>query len=1122
MKKTNFLSLLFAISSIVGFAQKNNAWTTHVGTNDKITTDKGVARQSFPKIFRLYDLNFENLRQNLFSVIENTSKHSTIISLPNADGSIEEFEVYEASNFEPDLQAQFPEIRAFSGKGITDKYATLKLSISPQGIQTMVFRTDRENEFIEPYSQDHIVYAVFKSQREKGNLAWSCSTDDKKLIENVNARYTSTAKSSAGELKTLRLAQSCNGEYANYFGATSAAQVGLVLTAFNNTLTRCNGVYERDLALHLNLVASTTNVIYYTPSSDPYTTMGSWNRQLQNALSSTLTGVGTSLAANNAAYDIGHMFGKSGGGGNAGCIGCVCVDDTASTTDQNKGSGITSPADGIPQGDNFDIDYVVHEVGHQLGANHTYSNSNEGVGVNKEVGSGVTIMGYAGITDEDVAAHSIDAYHETSIEQIQNNLATKTCPITTSLAGTNATPVVEAQNNYTIPKSTPFVLTGFATDANTTDALTYSWEQNDDGGSSTGAASSASITKTIGPNFLSWRPTASPMRYFPKLSSVIANSATTSQIGGDAGILTEALSSVARTLNFRLTVRDNCPYSSTAPIKVGQTAYTDMVVTVNATAGPFVVSAPNTAVSWSVGTNQTVTWNVAGTTANGVNAAFVDIFLSTDGGLTYPIQLANKVPNDGSETVTVPNNIGTTNRIMVKGYKHIFFDISNTNFTIIAPTSSFAISYDGTSEGQNKEVCAGNSITYTIPYSVYSGFSGTTDFSVTGNPAGSTVTINPTSATSSTAITLTVDTTASTLGGFNSMVLSATSGSTVKTVPLYLQVYSPFSTMSLTSPVNSAISQPTSVTLTWVADSNATMYDVQVATDNIFSNIILSTTVTTNSYSLSGLIDGTDYYWRVQPRNMACSGNVSDAFLFTTGLTVCNILNSTNVPLTIATTANTTINSTLVISSTDIITDANVTLDITHTWINDLTATLISPSGTSIVLFANQCSPDISVNDINATFDDAGSTITCGNSPGISGTVRPAQPLSALNGQPMNGTWTLRILDSFAQDGGTLNGWSLNLCKTTPFLSNQENSLQDFVLFPNPNNGQFNIKFNSLSNSEIKVSVNDIRGREIFNRSYHNKGVFNETIQLSDVQSGMYLVSVQDGNSKIVKKIIVK
>src|SRR6478672_6301769 len=690
MKK---ILLLFIVTLLgtVGFAQTERLWSSRVEKSENITKDKSVNRLSFPTDFQLFQLNLDALRSNLFTVVGNQSKHSTVISLPNADGNIEQFEVFEASNFEPELQAKFPEIRAYSGKGITDRYATLKLSISPQGIQTMVFRTDKPNEFIEPYSQDHTIYAVFKSQRKKGALAWTCSTEETAMANGLNEKVSNvTTLSSAGQLKTMRLAQSCNAEYSNYFGATSAAQVALVLAAFNNTLTRCNGVYEKDLALHLNLVAGSTNVIYYVPASDPYTTMGNWNTQLQVALNTTLTGPGTTLAANNAAYDIGHMFGASGGGGNAGCIGCVCVNGVAAGTGATKGRGITSPGDGDPMGDNFDIDYVVHEIGHQLGGTHTFSNLNERSGTNKEVGSGITFMGYAGITAYDIAPHSIDIYHETSISQIQANLATKTCPITTSLAGTNATPVVSAVANYTIPKSTPFVLTGSATDADAGDALTYCWEQDDDGGASTNAASSASPTKTIGPNFISWPATASPSRYFPKLSSVIANSATTAQVGGDAGMLSEALSSVARTLNFRLTVRDNAPYSSTAPIRVGQTQFTDMVVTVNGTAGPFAVTAPDTAVTWAAGSTQTVTWNVSGTTANGVNCANVDIFLSTDGGFTYPITVLAGTPNDGTQSVTIPNVVGTTNRIMVKGASHIFFDISNANFTIndtTAPTA---------------------------------------------------------------------------------------------------------------------------------------------------------------------------------------------------------------------------------------------------------------------------------------------------------------------------------------------------------------------------------------------------------------------------------------------------
>lgn len=671
MKKMLLMAFSLTLMYYGSMAQKNY-WTVNA-ERGKIATDKAVARLSFPKEFKVFNLDLGLLRQDLLSVTgSNASRHSTTISLPNADGGIEEFEVFEASNFDAELQARFPEIRAFSGRGITDKYATLKLSISPQGVQTMVFRTDKENEFIEPYSQDHAAYAVFKSQSRPGALPWSCSTADTKLAAGLSERVAGgvTARS-GGNLKTMRLAQSVTAEYSNYFGATSSAQVGLVLAGINATLTRCNGVYEKDLAVHLNLVAASTNVIYYNASTDPYDAAtagagGTWNAQLQSTLTSVI---------GEANYDIGHLFGASGGGGNAGCIGCIC-------TNGSKGSGFTSPADGIPQGDNFDIDYVVHEVGHQMGANHTFSYALEsGTGVNKEIGSGITIMGYAGITPYDVAPHSIAAYHEASIAQIQANLGTKTCPVTTTII--NATPVVAAVSNRTIPISTPFALTGSATDADG-NPLTYSWEQNDNSTVS-GASSKASPTKASGPNWISFAPSTSPTRNFPQLSTILAGGLTTGPLpGGDAGITIEALSSVSRTLNFRLTVRDNAPYSTTAPVSVGQTQFTDMVVTVSNTSGPFSVTSPNTAVSWAGNSTQAITWAVANTTASPVSCANVKISLSTDGGLTFPTVLSASTPNDGTESLVIPNTPTTTARIKVESVGNIFFDISNTNFTITA------------------------------------------------------------------------------------------------------------------------------------------------------------------------------------------------------------------------------------------------------------------------------------------------------------------------------------------------------------------------------------------------------------------------------------------------------
>ncbi len=855
MKK--LLLFFFTLLTAISLQAQKNFWSLRNDAKN-IITDKSVSRLSFPKVFKLFELNIEPLRQALFAVTGNrAASHSTVISLPNADGQIEQFEVFEASNFEPALQAQFPEIRAFSGKGITDKYATLKLSISPQGLQTMVFRTERENEFIEAYSQDHTVYAVFKSQRNAGQLPWTCSTADQQMASELNAQVASTniTARSGGDLKTMRLAQSCNAEYSNYFGATSASQVSLVLAAFNATLTRCNGVYEKDLALHLNLIAATTNVIYYTPSTDPYsTTLSQWNAQLQSTLTSVI---------GEANYDIGHMFGASGGGGNAGCIGCVC-------TNGSKGSGITSPADGIPQGDNFYIDYVVHEVGHQLGANHTFSMNNEGSGVNKEPGSGITIMGYAGITSQDLAPHSIGFYHQASIAQIQANLATKTCPVTTTIS--NATPVVATVSNYTIPKSTPFALTGSASDANG-DALTYSWEQNDNASSTqTGTSSVASATKASGPNWITFAPSTSPTRYFPKLATILSGALISGPLtGGDAGANTEALSSVARTLNFRLTVRDNAPYSSSAPFSVGQTQYTDMVVTVNSASGPFAVSAPNTAVSWAGNSTQTITWAVASTTASPVSCANVKISLSTDGGQTFPTVLAASTPNDGTEALVIPNTPTTTARIKVEAVGNIFFDISNSNFTITAGSSC------GTATGLTS-----SSVTTT---------SATISWSAVANATSYAVDYKLNSSGTWTSFSTAQTGTSASLTGLNSgslydwrVTATCASGTGASAAAQFTTL------VPCVAPAGLAASSVTSssATVSWSAVTAATSYAVDYKLNSSGTWTSFSTAQTGTSANLSGLSSSSLYDWRVSATCPSGTTAATASQFTTTAPAACN------------------------------------------------------------------------------------------------------------------------------------------------------------------------------------------------------------------------------------------
>lgn len=1064
--------------AVLGFSQSDKFWSANNESKANITTDKAVARLAYPKAFKLFNLNVESLRQALFSVAgSNLTKHSTIITLPNADGNLEAFEVFEASNFEPALQAKFPEIRAYSGKGITDNYATLKLSISPQGIQTMIFRTEKDNEFIEPYSKDHSVYSVYKSHREKGNLPWACSTDEKNSFADMNAKIANTSSltgSSTGQLKTMRLAQSCNAEYANYFGATSAAQVGLVLAAFNATLTRCNGVYEKDLALHLNLISNTTSVIYYTASSDPYsTTLSQWNLQLQQTLTSVI---------GSANYDIGHMFGATGGGGNAGCIGCVCV-DPANNNSLAKGSGITSPADGIPQGDNFDIDYVVHEVGHQLGGNHTFSMSNEGSGVNKEIGSGITIMGYAGITAQDVAPHSIDIYHEATIAQIQANLATKTCPVSTNITANNVAPVIAALSNYTIPISTPFALTGSASDANG-DAITYCWEQNDNASSTqTGASSIASITKATGPNWLSFSPSASGTRLFPKLSTILAGLNVTPVLpGGDAGTNIEALSSVSRTLNFRLTVRDNHAFSSSVPVAVGQTAFADAVVTVSNTSGPFAVTAPNTAVTWAGGSAQTITWSVNNTTAAPVSCANVKISLSTDGGQTFPTVLASNTANDGSESLVIPVGASTTARIKVEAVGNIFFDISNANFTIggavaCGDATGLTVSAIGDNTATVSWTAVANAVSYAVDYKL--------------NSTGTWISF----ATAQTATSANL--TALTQGSLYDWRVKATcnsgSGNFVQaqfttTAPIVCNAPSGLSSSAITS---------SGATVSWTAVSGAASYDVdyKLASTGTWTNSITGTTST--SRSITGLTASSLYDWRVRTNCSGGSSAYTQAQFTTAAVSTC--------PGTYDVSTNGTFGGAALIPfNTDIKGLINPVNDI------DYYKFVITTGGTATVTLTTLPGDyDIQLLSSNGTTQLAISQNGSTTSETISRTYTA-------------GTYYLRVYGYNGANSATVC-YTLKVQLGTASKGIEEQIVNnDFSVSPNPAVNTTSLIFKSVAKGTADITVTDRVGNIVLqNKVTVVEGDNRKQLDISKLPGGMYFVKIQNGDKTQVAKIVV-
>ncbi|WP_326983466.1 zinc-dependent metalloprotease family protein [Chryseobacterium sp. MYb264] len=752
MKKQLSMIGMLLITGI-SFAQTDRLWTEG---NRKSPSEIFENKMSInnPKVYNLDIIGLKNALSRAPKRLAAGEKSEIIISFPNSEGKMENFKVKENSNFDPQLAAKFPDIKSYVGEGLDDPNSTVYFSVSPLGLSSMEIYGDKSAVFIEPYTKDLSSYVVYKKSDKKDDLnKFECTVIDvaQKGVANTS-NIAARPNADDAKLRTFRLALSSTGEYTAYFGGTKAN----ALAAMNNTMTRVNGVFEKDFSARMVLIANNDAVIYTNASTDPYSAasgMSSWNSQLQSTLTSVI---------GEANYDIGHLFGASGGGGNAGCIGCVC-------TNGSKGSGYTSPADAIPSGDNFDIDYVAHEMGHQFGGNHTFSHGNEGTGVNMEPGSGSTIMGYAGITSQDIQAHSDSFFHAVSIQQITNNIKAKTCPVSTNTG--NSIPTANAGLDYTIPKGTPFMLTGTGTDANG-DSLTYIWEQMDNASSSqTGASSAASATKASGPTFRSWTPQTTPVRYFPRMASILAGATTTA----GSEITVEALSNVARSYNFRFTVRDNRAGGS------GNNS-DDALITVNGTAGPFSVSSQNSATTYAGGSSQTVTWNVAGTTTNGVNAANVDILWSTNSGTTWTTLLAG-TPNDGSQAVTIPNTSTTTGRIMVKGSNHIFFDVNNANITVnagsgtsdtVAPTAPTLAASGTTATSTNLSWSGATDNVAVTGYDVYQGSS------LIGSTASTSYTV--TSLSPSTTYNFTVrakDAAGNTSVSSNSVSVTTLAGSTV-------------------------------------------------------------------------------------------------------------------------------------------------------------------------------------------------------------------------------------------------------------------------------------------------------------------------------------------------------
>ncbi len=667
----------------VCFAQ--NAFFKTLTKGDKLPENPSPVLQNIGK-YAIVDVNEVALRKYLqFAPMEFHNQGVTLpLEIPLPNGKTETFNIVESPILSPEMADLNPEIKTYCGNGAKNKAAIIRLSLTSSGFNAIILNVENDNVYFEAYQKygrdTYFSYFTRDTKTPTGkDRPEGCSVPPRarggrvNILDNPNAAVLTPENNTGANLRTYKWAISSTGEFTEVHpGADAAAKKQSTFDDLVGFTNRMNAVYRNEMAFTFQIVSG-LNIIYPDKTTDPYTTVsGAMLDQCQIDLDANVGSVN---------YDIGHVMSQSSGSGEGLAQADACGAAKAKAVTKNGGT---------PYAQVFFDQTLFHEVGHQFGMNHSFNSSipvcttrNRDSSV--EPGAGATIMSYGFTCDGDDYFNSttngpILIFHTVNYSEAITYIAQPGQGCGTVTATGNTSPTVTTTSTLTVPKSTPYALTGSATDAEG-DALTYGWEGTNIGEVADPVAGTLANT-AVGPFSRSYEPTATgATRNFPLLSAIQNG---TNYAKGDK------LPSVAATMTHRLVVRDNRAGG-------GGTAFQPVTVTVDGASGPFLITNDLTGTVVG-GSMQTITWSVNNTNAAPVNCAAVNIKLSTDGGVTFPTMLLANAPNNGTASVTLPTNPAatgggnpnlpesiastTTARIKVEAVGNVFFDMSNSNFEI--------------------------------------------------------------------------------------------------------------------------------------------------------------------------------------------------------------------------------------------------------------------------------------------------------------------------------------------------------------------------------------------------------------------------------------------------------